>query len=154
MGESLESPVFGTKVGQHLSQRNVVRGLIGHARDELENASYKQPPSHIFKKQLRHFSFNESEHSSFPSSYNTSINRQESLNSNNTTNSNRTSNFNVLKTKRISGSSGNKSSNNYKNPIGFKNHLKSIAQIVGVDKNMLNLPYTAAVTVRLILINI
>jgi hypothetical protein len=140
MRESIESPVFGSKADSYQSQRNIIRGLTMTSKDELEHAAPRLPPDQLFKKQLRHFSFNESENSSFPSSYHaSSIKRQESLNSNNTSNSNRTSNFKALQIQRKSGSSG-KNSSGYKNPIGFKNHLKSIAQIVGADKNVLPLP--------------
>lgn len=99
-------------------------------------------------KQLRHFSFNESENSSFPSSYNTSIHRQESLNSKATSNkSKRTSNFKVPRSDRKSDFSDNGNSK-YSNPINIKNHLKSIAQFVGADRNMLSLPQDNSPVVR------
>lgn len=139
MRDSIESPVFGSKIDSYQSQRNLVRGFTMTSKDELEQANPKKPSNQIFKKQLRHFSFNESENSSFPSSYNNSIIRQESLNSKDTQNSNRTSNFRALQHQRKSNSSS-KSGSYYKSPQGFKNHLKTIAQLVGADKNVLSLP--------------
>lgn len=140
MRESIESPVFGSsKIDSYGSQRNLIRGITLTSKDELENAVPRKPMNGMFKKQLRHFSFNESENSSFPSSYNQSIKRQESINSKTSGASNRTSNFKALQKQRKSNSSG-KSSGIYKSPQGFKNHLKAIANLVGADKNVLPLP--------------
>lgn len=139
--ESLESPVFGSKASDYQSQRNLIRGMTVTSKDELEHAFQTKPINQIFQKQKRHFSFNESENSSFPSSYNTSIARQESLNSKATNQSNRTPNFNLSHQVRIRKSaSSSKKGSVYKSPIGFKNHLKSIAHLVGADKNVLPLP--------------
>ena len=99
--------------------------------------------SSIFQKQLRHFSFNESEDSSFPSSYN-SIRRQESINSKGTQNSNKTSNF--VATIRRASNSSTKDRQRIA-PSLLKNHLKSIASLVGADSNILGLPKSGSYTV-------
>lgn len=135
MRDSIESPVFGSKAESYQSQRNVIRGLTITSKDELDHAVPRKPTGSIFQKQPRHFSFNESEQSSFPSSYN-SIKRQESINSKGTANSNKTSNFKTLN-KRVSGSSA--SGQQRIQPSLFKNHLKSIASLVGADQNVLAL---------------
>lgn len=140
--ESLESPVFGSKTGDYQSQRNIIRGMTITSKDELEHAFQTKPISQIFQKQKRHFSFNESENSSFPSSYNTSIARQESLNSKGTNqSSSRTPNFNLSHQVKIRKSASSlKKGSVFKSPLGFQNHLKSIAHLVGADKNVLPLP--------------
>jgi len=123
MRESLESPVFGSKIDSFQSQRNLGRGLTLTSKDELESA---QPPStQLFKKKLRFFSFHESDNSSFPSSHNNSAYGHETSKGSN--NSNKTSNFKGLqKNSRKSNSSG-KNAKLLTNPKNFKNHLKSIA---------------------------
>ena len=146
MRDSIESPMFGSsKVDSYQSQRNIIRGLTITSKDELEQAVPKKPTGLLFQKQPRHFSFNESEQSSFPSSY-TSIKRQESLNSKETSNSNKTSNFKPLN-QRISGSSGNASQK--VQPSMFKNHLKSIASLVGADQNSIALSKSSSFSVYL-----
>lgn len=98
MRESLESPMFGSKIDSYQSQKQMglLRGITITSKDELEQAVSTKHLSAIFQKQKRHFSFNESENSSFPSSYN-SYKRQESMNSKGTHDSNKTSNFMTIK---------------------------------------------------------
>ena len=68
MRDSIESPMFGSKRDTFQSQRNLIRGLTVTSKDELEQANTKKNYGGIFQKQKRHFSFAESENSSFPSS--------------------------------------------------------------------------------------
>lgn len=140
MRESIESPVFGNGVDSFQSQKNLVNGFNLTAKDELENVFQKRPINHIFKKKKRHFSFNESDISSFPSSYSNSNNRRESLNSKTTSNySDKTPNFKALNHKRISESSG-MSKSKYYNLANSKSNLESISETVEAHKNMLSLP--------------
>ena len=140
MRESIESPVFGTRDDAYQFQRNFIRKITNNSRDELENAQSRKNYGSIFQKQQRHFSFAESENSSFPSSYKNSILRQESINSRGTQKSNKTPNF--IGAARNSRSKIKQSEPNfgYKSPSRFKNHLKAIAQLVGVEQNALVLP--------------
>ena len=138
--ESIESPVFGSKVDSYQSQKNLGRGMTLTSKDELDHAQTSKQVSQMFKKKMRNFSFHDSENSSFPSSYTNSILRQDTLNSKGTNTSNKTSNFNVVKKNKRKSNSSRKSGKKYGNPKNFKNHLKTIAQLVGADKNVLPLP--------------
>lgn len=139
MRESLESPVFGSRDEAYQFQRQYIRRMTNTSKDELEQAQTRKNYGSIFQKQQRHFSFAESDGSSFPSSYKNSIIRQESLNSKGTHNSLKTPNF-------ISGVGHRRSTKDApdfgprKSPGRFKNHLKAIAQLVGADQNTLVIP--------------
>lgn len=145
--ESIDSPVFGSNHAESFqSQRNIIRGLTITSKDELDHAVSRKPTSSIFQKKLRHFSFNESEASSFPSSYN-SIRRQESINSKATQNSNKTSNF-------ISPGN-NKSSIRLSNdkvkisPSLINNHFKPLAIKTKADQGNSGLPVISSNTVTI-----
>jgi hypothetical protein len=138
--ESIESPMFGSNNDSFQSQKNLVKGFGLTGKDELEGVFSKRQTNHIFQKNKRHFSFCESELSSFPSSDINSNNRRESLNSKTTSNnSDKTPNFRALKAQRISGSSG-MSKSKFNNPLNNKRNLESISESVGANKNMLSLP--------------
>jgi hypothetical protein len=140
MRDSIESPVFGSKVDDFQSQRNLLNGVNLAGKDELEGVFPKRQTNNMFKKNKRHFSFVESELSSLPSSEIISNKRRESLNSKATSNySDKTPNFRVLKAQRISESSG-MSKSRYFNPSNNKSNLESISESVGANKNMLSLP--------------
>lgn len=142
MRESLESPVFGSKMDSWPSQKNVIWGLTLTSKDELENAHPKKPSGQIFKKKLRFYSFHETDNSSFPSSHNTLGLNNNTPNSIGSNSSNRTSNFNVKKRENKKSNLSRKSGKLLKNPKNFKNHLKSIAFLVGAHQNILPIPNT------------
>lgn len=137
MRESLESPVFGTYEETYKKQRNYIRQFTNNSnQDELDQANTRKNYGSIFQKQHRHFSFAESENSSFPSSYTkNSILRQESLNSKGTVNSLTSPYFNV-----VSKKDKDPTFNSNKSPSRFKNHLRAIAKLVGADQNTLVIP--------------
>ena len=50
MRDSIESPVFGSKVESYQSQRNMLRGLTITSKDELEQAVSKKPTGTLQKR--------------------------------------------------------------------------------------------------------